>query len=168
MVECWRSGNNNKALFFAQMSCYLSIESDFVDVLIVWKVFMNSLGENEQPISVSLKGMQLFVSHDFTQNSNRSTTFCPRRLWTTHFWTLTLLCSQVHLQCLKLGGGWLDINRFDWLEVKQTVLLPKQDITLLFFSYYLKIPQINNQRTQWKPIHPRPSADNTVHPVLFL
>lgn len=51
MVEygsSWRSGNN-KALFFAQMSCCLWIESDFVDILIVWKLFLNSPGENEQP-----------------------------------------------------------------------------------------------------------------------
>lgn len=31
-----------KALFFARMSCYIWIESDFVDILIVvWKPFLN-------------------------------------------------------------------------------------------------------------------------------
>jgi len=47
-----RSGNR-KALFFAQMSCYLWIESDFVGILIVVrKPLLYSTGENEHLASV--------------------------------------------------------------------------------------------------------------------
>lgn len=124
----------------------------------------------------SFEGMLLLVSfawlHLKWRGSNWSTTVRPPSLYKGHFSELGLFLFRFicTVQSWESPGGILfifpQIRLRAGSKVKQAMLPPKQDITVFFFS--LKLPQITDQRTQWKPIHPRPSTTvPTILSILF-
>lgn len=110
--------------------------------------------------------------------SNQSTTICPPWLWSALFWARVL--SVFRFICTdRLGVHRWGIVHFpldklhDGLKVKRALLPPKQDITLFFFFFFLFVKSCWNhqQENTMKAYSSKTfgySADNTVHPVLFL